>query len=185
MNSNTRFSIVACIALTCLFHSSTNLDAQELPKVRIVHSESQQGITVQLEKVTVTRIHNAPAWLNAVREESKTGKDAIELLRQHLPARVVTFFVSVEGETKSLGPTKFNFTDEGKTVTSVSRFFSPPKWQARIPELTVDTNAKGIETQFLLSGKTPISDIFPAKIEVQVTKVDGKQLTFVFKNVEL
>lgn len=167
-----------------LFYASANLNAQELPELRNVHSKTQNGITVGLEKVTLARFHNEIAWLKATENESKTGDDTAKLLRQHLPARVVTFFVSVKGETKSLGPTKFDFTDKGTTVTSVNRFFSPPKWKSRLPEVAVNSNASGIEMQFSLSGKTRISDVFPATIEVHVTKVGGDKLKFVFKNVE-
>lgn len=105
-------------------------------------------------------------------------------LRKHLPARLVTFSVSVVGETKQLGVSKIDFVDGKSTVSSIHRFFSPPKWQPRLPNLVVDPKANGIETQFLLDGKTRIAEIFPTKIEVQVTAANGKELTFTFDNVE-
>ncbi len=179
-----QFSIVACIFLIGIFHSCVYLDAQELRKPDTVHSATQDGITVQLEKVTVDRIVNASAWLKAKEKESKRGKEFAEKLRQHLPARLVTFSVSVMGETKKLGVSRIDFVDGKRTVVSADRFFSPPKWQPRLPELVVDPKATGIESQHLLNGNTQLSAIFPAKLEVQVTKVNGKKLTFVFENVE-
>ena len=184
MNFAKQFSIVALIFLCGILHSRDDLDAQESPKPHTVHSSTQDGITVHLEKVTVDRILNTSAWLNAQETESKHGKEIAEKLRPHLPARLVTFSVSVLGDTKGLGPTKIDFVDGKRTVSSVDRFFSPPKWQPRLRGLTVNPKASGIETQHLLDGNTKLSAIFPAQLEVQVTKVDGKKLTFVFDNVE-
>jgi hypothetical protein len=184
MNLTKQLLVFAFIFLIGILHSCDGLDAQELRKPDTVHSATQDGITVHLEKVTVDRILNTSAWLNAKETESKRGKEIAEKLRQHLPARLVTFSVSVLGDTKGLGPTKIDFVDGKRTVSSVDRFFSPPKWQPRLRELTVDPKASGIETQHLLDGNTKLSAIFPAQLEVQVTKVDGKKLTFVFNNVE-
>jgi hypothetical protein len=91
--------------------------------------------------------------------------------------------VSVVGETRGLGPTKIDFVDGKRTVSSIDRFFSPPKWQPRLPGLLVDPKANGIETQLLLSRDTQLSEIFPTKVQVQVTTATGKKLTFVFENV--
>lgn len=184
MNLAKQFAIIAFIFVIGIFHSCDALDAQESQKPDTVYSATQDGITVHLEKVTVDRILNTSAWLKANEKESKRGKVIAEKLRQHLPARLVTFSVSVVGETKGLGPTKIDFVDGKRTVSSVDRFFSPPKWQPRVRELEVDPKASGIETQHLLDGNTQLSAIFPAQLEVQVTKVDGKKLTFVFENVE-
>ena len=184
MNLAKQFSIVALIFLSGILHSRDDLDAQESPKPHTVHSSTQDGITVHLEKVTVERILNTSGWLKAKEEESKRGKEIAEKLRQHLPARLVQFSVSVVGETKGLGPTKIDFVDGKRTISSVDRFFSPPKWQPRLRDVKVDSKASGIETQHLLDGNTQLSAIFPAQLELLVTKIDGKKLTFVFENVE-
>jgi len=184
MNLKSQCSIVACISLVGIFHSCDDLDAQESRKPNAVHFATQDGITVQLEKVTVDRILNVPAWMKAKENESKNGQEIAKGLRKHLPARLVTFSVSVVGETKKLGVSKIDFVDGKRTVASVDRFFSPPKWRARLPELVVAPTANGIETQHLLNGNTQLSAIFPAKLEVHVTKVNGKKLTFEFENVE-
>ena len=161
-----------------------NLNAQEQRKSETVYSATQDGITVQLEKVTVDRILNTPAWLKAMEKESKHGKEIAKGLREHLPARLVTFSVSVVGETTTLGVSRIGFVDGKTTVASSNRFFSPPKWQPRFPNLLVDPKANGIETQVLLSGDTEISEIFPTKIEVQVTAANGRKVTFEFDNVQ-
>ena len=51
-------------------------------------------------------------------------------------------------------------------------------------KLAVDPKASGIETHLSVSGETQTSDLFPAQIQVQVTTARGKELTFVFQNVE-
>lgn len=178
-----KLSIVAFALLVGSFFSSDYISGQESPKAGNLHRSTQDGITVQLEKVTVERILNSSAWLKAKEEESKDGKEIAEQLRKQLPARLVTFSVSVVGETKGLGPTKIDFVDGKRTVSSVDRFFSPPKWQPRLPGLLVDPKANGIETQLLLSGDAKLSEIFPTKVKVQVTTTTGKKLTFVFENV--
>lgn len=177
----TRFSIVACLSLIGIFHSCDDLDAQESRKSGKAYSATQDGITVQLEKITVDRILNAAAWFKAVERESKGAIP--DELRRHLPARLVTFSVSVVGETKSLGVSKIGFVDGKRTVFSRNRFFSPPKWQPRLPNLVVPPSANGIETQHLLSGETQLSEIFPTTLEVKVTTADGKELVFVFEAV--
>jgi hypothetical protein len=178
------FSIVAFTLLVGSQLSCDYVSAQEYLKAENLHCSTQDGITVQLEKVTVERILNPSAWLKAKEEESRDGKEIAEQLRKQLPARLVTFSVSVVGETKGLGPTGIDFVDGKRTVSSVDRFFSPPKWQPRLPGLVVDPKANGIETQLLLSGDAQLSEIFPTKVKVQVTMATGKKLTFVFENVE-
>ncbi len=177
--------MIGCVTLIGTFLTGATLDAQESQDRRQVHSQTQQGITVRLEKVTLERIFNASAWIKAEQEKPNAGKQAFKsFLEQSLPAKFCTFYVSVVGETKTLGPTKIKFTGEVETVASVLRFFSPPKWQPRLPKLAVDPTASGIESQHLLDGNTQISDVFPSQIEVQVTDANGKELTFVFENVE-
>lgn len=184
MNLAKKLSIVVFTILIGSPLSCDYVSAQESPKAENLHRSTQDGITVQLEKVTVERILNPSAWLKAKEEESRDGKEIAEQLRKQLPARLVLLSVSVIGETKGLGPTKIDFVDGKRTVSSVDRFFSPPKWQPRLPGLVVDPKANGIETQLLLSGDAQLSEIFPTNVEVQVTTATGKKLTFVFENVE-
>ena len=118
-------------------------------------------------------------------DEEIKGNEAVErFIKRNLPAKTVTYYVSIVGETKMLGPTKIDFADEVEAFASGARFFSPPKWQPRLPKLAVEPTASGIEAQYMLSGNPQISDVFPVQIEVQVTAVNGNKLTFVFKNVE-
>ncbi len=180
----THFALIALTLLIGVLHSSNKLDAQETPASNAGHSSTQEGVTVQIEKVTVDRILNTSAWLKAKEEESKRGKEVVESLRQHLPARLVAFSLSVVGETKGLGPTRMDFVDGKQTLSSTDKFFSSTKWKTHLRDLKIDPNAKGIETRILLDGKTKLSAIFPARLEVQVTKSDGKELTFVFENIE-
>lgn len=182
MRTIDKFAVV-CITCFGIFQSFGDVDAQELPNTNAAYSSTQDGITVQLEKVAVDRILNTAAWLKARQNEYGRGNEIAEGLREHLPARLVTFSVSVVGETKTLGVTKIGFVDEKKTVSSAISVFGPPKWQPRLPNLVVDPKANGIEAQVLLSGDTKISEIFPTKIEVKVTAANGKELTFVFDNV--
>ena len=140
---------------------------------------------MRIEKITVERIFNEPAWLEATRKESKLADTGVaEFLRQSLPPKQFTCFVSVVGDTKTLGPTEITFADKRTSKWSSARFFSPPKWQPRLPGLALDPTASGMEAQLLLSGETRISELFPAQIQVQVTIASGKTLTFAFKDVE-
>ena len=185
MTPRSRIPIIGCAALAGILSACAALDAQEPPEPRSFHSQTQHGITVRIEKITVERIFNEPAWLEAIRKESKLGDtDVAEFLRQSLPPKQLTCFVSVVGDTKTLGPTEITFADNKTLKGSSARFFSPPKWQPRLPGLALDPTASGIEAQFLLSGETRISEIFPAQIQVQVTTASGKELTFAFEDVE-
>lgn len=183
MRTITKVAVV-CIVGCGILNSLDDLDAQERLKSKAAYSSTQEGITVQIEKVTVARILNSAAWLKAKQKESKRGKETTNALREHLPARLVTFSVSVVGETKTLGISKIGFVDGVRTSASRNRFFSPPKWQPRLPNLLVDPKANGIETQVLLSADTQISEIFPTRIEVQVTAATGKKLTFEFDSIQ-
>ena len=184
MDSNPVTPVFSCVFMFLLLGSVDHAIAQDSSQARATRSQTQKGVTIQLEKITVERIVNSPALIEAEKKQSKLRKEDVEVLRQHLPARLVSFFFSVQGETKKLGPTKTDFANEGKVFSSVSRFFSPPKWQAQLPKLVVDPKASGIEVRYLLKGSTRISDVFPAEVEVQVTTTDGNTLTFKFDRVE-
>jgi hypothetical protein len=167
-----------------MIYACATLAAQQPPEPRTFHCQTQDGITVRIEKVSVARIYNEPAWLEAKRKEAKIEDRRADFLRQNLPPKEVRLFVSVVGDTKELGPTKVTFADNQTSARSRTRFFSPPKWQPRLPLLAVEPEASGIETHLSVSGETQTSDLFPAQIQVQVTTVRGQELTFVFRNVE-
>lgn len=65
-----KFSIIAFALLIGSLLSCDYIGAQESPKAENLHCSTQDGITVQLEKVTVERILNPSAWLKAKEEES-------------------------------------------------------------------------------------------------------------------
>ena len=184
MNRTTRFAIVASTCLIGLSAPCDHLDAQGSPTPRAAHSQTQDGITVQLEKVTVERIVNTSAWLKATENESKSGKLTTELLKKHLPGRLVTLSVSVMGPVKQWKISKIDFVDGKRTVTAAYNYFSPAKWQRHLANLAVAPTAYGVESQHLLNGKTQLADVFPAKMEVKVTTVQGKELTFVIRDIE-
>jgi hypothetical protein len=184
MAALTRISIFLSLTAAAVFQAYSPLQAQEPPEPRNHHSQTQDGITVRIETVSVARIYNEPAWIEAKKAESKYKERVADVLRRGLPPKEVTWFVSVVGDTKVLGPTKVTFADNQVSVRSLSAFFSPPKWQPRLPLLAVDPKASGIETHLSVSGETQTSDLFPAQIQVQVTTVRDKELTFVFQNVE-
>jgi hypothetical protein len=184
MTAMTRLPLFLSLSVAGIFHAYTTLDAQQRPEPRTLHSQTQDGIAVRIEKVTVQRIFNEPAWIEAREKESKTEAHVTAPLRRSLPPKEAVLFVSVVGDTKMLGPTKVTFADNQTSERSGTRFFSPPKWQPRLPQLAVDPEASGIETRLSVSGKKQTSDLFPAQIQVQVTTVRGQELTFVFRNVE-
>jgi hypothetical protein len=138
---------------------------------------------VRIEKVSVERIFNEPAWLEANKEELQLKSGDVAFLPRVLPVKQVTWSVSVIGDTTNLGPIKVRFADKQISNRSSTRFFSPSKWQSRLPQLVVDPQASGIETQLSVNAETRISDLFPAAIQIQATTTDGRELMFEFKNV--
>jgi len=186
MTPRSPIPIICCGSLLAgMLFACAILEAQEPLEPRSFHSQTQDGITVRIEKVTVERIFNEPAWIEAMRKERNIADgDGAELVRQCLPLKQFTCFVSVTGATKTLGPTKISFADNQVPKISSARFFSPPKWQSRLPDLAVAPKASGIKTQILLAGETRISELLPAQIEVQVTAANGKTSTFAFRNVD-
>ena len=184
MTALTRKTIYAGLTDAVMNNECATLAAQQPPEPRTFHCQTQDGITVRIEKITVERIFNEPAWIEAREKESKTEAHVTAPLRRSLPPKEVVLFVSVVGDTKMLGPTKVTFADNQTSARSRTRFFSPPKWQPRLPLLAVEPEASGIETHLSVSGETQTSDLFPVQVQVQVTTVRGQELTFVFRNVE-
>ena len=184
MSVTNHFFVVARATVFGVLITCAHADAQVTQTPANAFSATQDGITVQLEKVTVDRILNSRAWLKAKANASKQGKAIAEQLQEHLPARLVTFSVSVVGETKKMGVQKVEFAVDRRGVSSENRFFSPRKWRPRLPDIEVDPQAGGIESQHLITGTTQLSEIFPARIEVQVTTPDDKVLKFSFENIE-
>ena len=184
MAALTRISIFLSLTAAAIFHAYSPLQAQEPPEPRNHHCQTQDGITVRIEKVSVARIYNEPAWIEARREESNIEDHDADFLRRNLPLKEVTLFVSVVGDTKMLGPIKVTFADNQTSRRSGTSLFSPPKWRTRLPQLAVDPRASGIETHLSVNGETQTSDLFPAQVQVQVTTARGKESTFLFRNVE-
>ena len=174
--------ILGLMTVSTLVPSSILLGQERQPTGN-AYSSTKDGITVQLEKVAVSRILNSQAFLKSKEVQTSQGNQIPDGLKEHLPARLVTFSVSVIGETTQLGVSKIGFTNGKRTIASASRFYSPPKWQRRLPNLVLAPKANGIESQLLLRGDTKISDLFPTQIEVQVTTKRGKILKFAFDGV--
>lgn len=101
--------------------------------------------------MAVARILNTSAWLKETEKESRRGKEVVAGLQEHLLARRVTFWPSVVGESKRLGIASIGTVVGNRTVASISRLFSRPQWQARLPNLLVDSKANGKELTFVLT----------------------------------
>ncbi len=149
---------------------------------RSLYEESREGITVRLEKVTLERILDEPAWFR-----ERHGPDWKETLSDgeigiKLPVRLVCFLVSVLGDADKYGPVNVTFADYQSNIGGLAAF-SPPMWQSHITSVKVDPGATGLEKWYHVRDKTTLDDLFPATVEVHVTTKSGKKLTFVFRNV--
>ena len=185
MKRSTETVIIICIALFGVFHVPSLLIAKAPPNPRLVHAQTQGGISVQIEKITIERVFNEAAWLQRHGGANWKQKLSDAEVRRLLPAKAVTFFVSVTGKAKGFGPTKVDFPNHQTTNSIMGlKVSGPPNWQPRLPTLSVDLKATGMELWHVVDAETQIKDLFPATMEVQVTAESGQKLTFVFEKIE-
>ncbi len=147
---------------------------------RALHEQSQNGVTVRLESVTIERVYNEAAfWEKEIGADWKKNRIA----GARPPKWIVYVFVSVVDCGNNSGPVMVEFTNY-KTNVSGESHFSPPSWQKQFRTIEVDPKARGHMNRYLIYESTKLTDLFPATVTVHTTNKSGDKLEFVFKNVE-
>jgi hypothetical protein len=155
---------------------------------RAQYEQTQNGVTVRIEKISFERILNEPAWLRQLGGADWQQKFSAEELSALLPGKVVTFSVSITSNAKVIGHgvkgLEFAKDLNQKYTRGGSRAFGSPHWKPRIDPLPVDPNATGFETWRVVGPKAQIQDLFPAKLIVEATTEGRRNSTFVFEQIE-
>ncbi|RMF41878.1 MAG: hypothetical protein D6753_08875 [Planctomycetota bacterium] len=177
--------MLLCTLFCAAIYGWTPVVAQTPKQPQIVHAQTQDGIRVQIEKISLERVFNEPGWLQRYAGEQWKEKLSSTDLDGLLPIRVVTVFVSVSGKAVGYGPAKLEFPNYAPKNRVMGTVISgAPMWKTQVPSVAVDPGATGMQVWHLVGHDARIRDLLPLSLEVQITTEAGNQLTFVFEEIE-
>lgn len=156
------------------------------------HEQTRDGVTVRIEKIVRERVFNSVAWLR-----KQYGQDWPKEVPPDFtpePFQVVRVFVSVTTNETAPGPIKKTggslklgkklSNGQSKWGPLISASFDPPLWQKELPDLKVDPEARGASFLKVVHRDTRIEDLSPAELRFQVTTSEGKEVEFLFSDLE-
>src|SRR4051794_8417722 len=141
--------------------------------------QTREGVTAKVEKVVLEHVLNGAGWLR-----NKFGPDWRKIVPTGFTPesfRVVSVFVSVSGPLEGGMAGSFELTRGQLRMTGVSGF-DPPDWQARLPDVAVNPEARGWESWAVLDDDS--MELLPsARAKLGVTAAGGKTVEFVFADL--
>jgi hypothetical protein len=182
-----RFTIVPqrwlLVAAICALLSRVATAAE--PRVQL--EQTQNGVTVRIEKITVERVLNEPAWLRRIGGADWQQKFSDEQLTALLPGKCVTLSISFSSDKKIINQAitalEFSMSDQKHSFRGTTAF-DQRSWKARLDPLPVDPKAIGLEVWKVVPPQARIQDMFPARLVVETTTEDRRESRFVFDHIE-
>jgi hypothetical protein len=147
------------------------------------YEQSRNGVTVRIEKVTLDRVTNGPAWFRKAYGPD-WQKHVTSILRtDSCSFRIVRIFVSVSGSvTKQALSCEFG-RDQSR-MDGVAEF-GARGWRRQLPDMDVDPEATGLISWAIVEAGASIDQLFPVKVELDVIAEDGEKATFQFADLTL
>lgn len=156
------------------------------------YEQTRDGVTVRIEKIARERVLNTVGWLR--KQIGPNWQNEVPPGIQSEPIQLVRILVSVtsdETQTERIAKTggtlvfaksiSGNQSHWGPLITAA---FDASTWQQQLPDLEVDPKAHGTIFLKAVKGSMPIGDLSPAELKFQVTTERGKEIEFLFSNLE-
>ena len=160
------FKLCFAAAAALVLFSPTLQAQDQKPKTRALYEQSQQGVTVRLEKIAVQSTLVNPA-------------DAPQNLRQ----RSVAFFLSFSNCGNNFGPFEITYANDNRPHRSELIGMWPPRWVPHVKGTDVDPQAIGYEFKQYITGDFAVDALFPLTVTVNAETKTGEKVKFTFKNV--
>lgn len=157
------------------------------------YQQTRDGVTVRIEKIARERVFNSVGWFR-----QQDGPDWQRFAPpgfEPKPFQVVRVFVSVtrdeakadqiKGWSGSLELAKVRPAAPSEWRPRGSAYFDPPLWQRQLPEIEIDPDAKGALFLKVVERNANAEELFPAELRFEVTTGQGKQLEFLFSDLEV
>jgi hypothetical protein len=151
-----------------------------------VLEQEVNGITIQIEKVTVDRVYNEVGYLQRsdTQWEAPGRSHPSQFWRSFRIVRVFTTYPKGREGTKVVSH-KLTFANGATGSAEGVSAYSPPMWQKRNPDIMVDPKALGEEYWIHLDNAQPTETLFPASLTITFTGEDGQVTEFNFDEIRI
>jgi hypothetical protein len=150
---------------------------------RYFSNQSRNGVTVRIEKVTLERVMDGPAWFRKAYGPDWQKYVTSDLRTDSCSFRIVRIFVSVSGSVKKQA-LSCEFSRDQSRMDGVAEF-GARGWRRQLPDMDVDPEVRGLIFWAIIKGDATIEQLFPGEVKLDVTTERGEKATFKFADLAL
>ena len=184
MTSRITVLFVATISIAWLIFRPVSSSGPVPEKEATLDEQTEDGVTVRLQKVTVDRIFDVDAFLDRHYDPANESNVAVrELAAQSAvdgSLRLVRLFFSYSGTVAGHDVT-VSFPDFEPAVSG--EFHVASQWKQHFVHLQVEDQASGTEQYFVVPSDVAFDRLFPCNAQMTIEKAGGGKLSFQFSAV--